>query len=380
MQPMRVFAACALVCAAIIGTTACDNMAGMPPTGPIDPPAPPPIVRGTDTVPGLNDIPMDRLLLTSRQAARNIVVLEGQSPTIDFARDESRPHAVTIRYAACLTYTVICDDPEDFSGFVIDEYGGVEVDRTNGSTPFSFLARYQPITDYSQWYAFVTDQVDRMGTVKVVTRSVSPFSAGGIIEELADRVIATVQSASNSFRDKIGDPHNLTLDEEDARNGTNLRAVADADLLLFVAGHARLSETGGAYRRSRASSGCKGADSACVWTDFVIHGRDTDDWGDNVLGTSVSSVKVGMGMNSVLGFFPDTESADLVRLTKACLKRTGNGIEEMLRQSGGLGVVDYTCMGALVDARDKLSAGAVTNVVVNSKTVRVSKRQLTVSK
>ena len=47
-----------------------------------DPPLPP-IVRGTDTVPGLNDIPMDRLLLTSGQEARNIVVLEGPSHSID---------------------------------------------------------------------------------------------------------------------------------------------------------------------------------------------------------------------------------------------------------------------------------------------------------
>ena len=112
MQTMRVFIACALVCAAIIGTTSCDNMAGMPPT---KPPAPPPIVRGTDTVPGLNDIPMDRLLLTSRQAARNIVVLEMWSLSIDDARDIKRPHAIELRRTACFTYTIICSNPDDFS-------------------------------------------------------------------------------------------------------------------------------------------------------------------------------------------------------------------------------------------------------------------------
>ena len=236
------------------------------------------------------------------------------------------------------------------------------------------MTTYQPVSDVSQYDSVILDRIDRMGTAKIVTQSMSIFGVDTLTESLAGRAIVSVQSAGNSFQDRIGEPHNLTLDEEDARNGTNLRAVADADLLLFAAGYRIIN---GVYRRANGSSGCRGADSACVWTDFEIKGRDHT---DVVVGTSASSVKVGMGMNSVLGFFPDTESADLVRLTKACLKRTGNGIEEMLRQSGGLGVVDYTCMGALVDARDKLPAGAVTNVVVNSKTVRVSKRQLTVSK
>ena len=221
------------------------------------------------------------------------------------------------------------------------------------------------------------DRIDRMGTVKVITQSIGPFANPTIIETLADRAIATVHSASNAGQDRIGDPHDLTLDEEDARNDTNLRAVADADLLLFVAGHAPLSGewgTGGVYRRDDSSSGCKGADTECVWTDFFA--TQVGAW---QAGTSVSSVKVGMGMNSVLGFFPDTEAADLVRLTKACLKRSGNGIEEMLRQSGGLGVVDFTCVGELVDARDALSAGASTVVVVNGRTVRVAERRLTVS-
>ena len=161
----------------------------------------------------------------------------------------------------------------------------------------------------------------------------------------------TLHSAGNASQDTIRGPHNLTLAGEDARNGSDLRTAADANLLLFVAGRGDLYDTGGIYRRDEESSGCKGADSACVWTDFFFRGRI----GDTVIGweTSVSSVKVGMGMNSVLGFFPDTEAADLVQLTKACLKRSGEDIEELLRQSGGLGVV-------------------------NGRTVKVAERRLTV--
>ena len=366
MRTAHVFTVCALVCVAIIGMTACDNMAGTLPTEPPTEPPAPPIVRGTNAVPGLNDIPMDRLLLTSNEAARNIVVLEGPSHSIDYARDELRPHAKSLRRAACFTYTVACDDPEDFSGYVIDEYGNVEVDRTDGSAPFSFIAKYEPDHDFqTQYTGFILDRINRMGMVKIVTQSIAPFSLTPHETPGGHATFAVIHSAGNGEQDRIGYPHNRTLAEEDHTG--HLQAAADADLLLFVAGHASLSRTGGVYRRADDSSGCKGADDACVWTDYMI-------------GTSVSSVKVGMGMNSVLGFFPDTESADLVRLTRACLKRSGNGIEEMLRQSGGLGVVDYTCMGALVNARDTLPAGAVTNVVVNGWTVRVGKRQLIVSR
>ena len=254
----------------------------------------------------------------------------------------------------------------------------MEVDRTDGSTPFSFIAKYEPAHDFlTQYIGFILDRINQMRTVKVVTQSIAPFSGIATLHYTlgSSATFALMHSAGNGEQDRIGYPHNRTLDEEDYTG--HLRAAADADLLLFVAGHAHLSETGGVYRRHDGSSGCKGADSACVWTDYEILGPGPE---DAVGGTSVSSVKVGMGMNSVLGFFPETESADLVRLTKACLKRSGNGIEELLRQSGGLGVVDYTCMGELVNARDTLPSGAVTNVMVNGWAIKISKRQLIVSK
>ena len=53
---------------------------------------------------------------------------------------------------------------------------------------------------------------------------------------------------------------------------------------------------------------------------------------------------------------------------KACARRTGDGIERLLQEWGGVGVADFTCMKEIIEARDGLPADdhdATTTITIN---------------
>ena len=152
-----------------------------------------------------------------------------------------------------------------------------------------------------------------------------------------------------------------------------LDAIA-ADKLLFVAGFDK--DDKGNYIRHRQSTSCNIFNSdnpgnGCVWAPYVF---------DTPIavfeGTSYSSPNFSAALASVLAVFPDTSPQNLAAFGKSCAKKSGEGIEELLRVSGGLGVADFNCMGDVIEALANLPTGGSTDLSINGQTVTVGGRAL----
>ena len=150
-----------------------------------------------------------------------------------------------------------------------------------------------------------------------------------------------------------------------------------ANKLIYVAGWDK--DINGNYVRHFGSSGCKSPDGkldgGCLWASMSFVGTRN---GDNsyYIGTSASSQNFAAALASVLAVFPDTSPQDLAKFSKSCAKKSGEGIEALLRQSGGVGVADFNCMGGVIDALTNLPTGGVTNVNINGQKVAVGGRKL----
>ena len=88
---------------------------------------------------------------------------------------------------------------------------------------------------------------------------------------------------------------------------------------------------------------------------------------------------MGAALASVLAVAPETTHQNLARFGKACVKKSGEGIEKLIRRWGGLGVADFTCMGSVIDALANLPTGGETKVTVNGKPVTLSGREIVLS-
>lgn len=150
-----------------------------------------------------------------------------------------------------------------------------------------------------------------------------------------------------------------------------LEAVA-ANNTLFVAGH--WQDENGNYVRSSGSTGCIGIDDGCIWAPFSVHHGQF-----GASGTSISAPLLASALASVLAVFPDTTHQNLAKFAKACALKAGNGTRALLRQSGGVGVADFTCMGGVTQALAQLPIGGRTNVYVNGQNVSVGGRDVTLS-
>ena len=93
----------------------------------------------------------------------------------------------------------------------------------------------------------------------------------------------------------------------------------------------------------------------------------------------MSSPRVAAALASVLAVFPDTSSQNLAKFAKACALKGGNGIEALLRQSGGVGVADFTCMGGVMSAMANLLSGGSAVTTVNGQRVSMTGRSLTLA-
>ena len=140
--------------------------------------------------------------------------------------------------------------------------------------------------------------------------------------------------------------------------------------LIYTAGW--IKDADGNYVRHADSNSCKGDDirEGCVWTQFDFH------YGG---GTSYSAPQFAAALASVLAIAPETTPQNLAKFGKACVKKSGEGIEELLRVSGGLGVADFACVGDVVTAMANLPTGGTTNVTVNGKPVTLSGREIVLS-
>ena len=150
-----------------------------------------------------------------------------------------------------------------------------------------------------------------------------------------------------------------------------VKSAVAADKLPFVAGYDK--DASGNYIRHQGSSGCRDSEvtNGCLWTQFEFPG-----FGD---GTSLSSPQVSAALASVLAVFPDTTPENLSRFAKASAKKSGEGIEMLLVQSGGVGVADFNSMGSILAALGDLPTGGSTNVSVNGQSVTMSGRKISLA-
>ena len=225
------------------------------------------------------------------------------------------------------------------------------------------IARYQEETERD-----LLEQIRRAGSVKIVTGSVSSGSGWFVENAGATLPFLYVNAAGNSASDD-GD-----LTDQDP-HAANVRAAIAANKALYAAGH---SVVGGRYVRNRASSGCTGPiNDGCLWVPLQFDLRGD---GSRIgTGTSLSSQALASSLASVLSVFPDTTHQNLAKFGKACAKKSGQGIEALLRSAGGVGVADFSCMGEVTTALANLPSGGSTTATINGSSVTVRGRDLSLS-
>ena len=205
-----------------------------------------------------------------------------------------------------------------------------------------------------------------MGTAKIANYSADGSHAPSHIGD-GNLPYLVVHSAGNGsgnlpwFRDL------LTPSDK----GVVRKAIA-AHKLLFVAGWDRTAD--GGYIRHTDSNSCRDLDDGCLWSRL-----DFSEVGSAVSGTSFAAPNFAAALASVLSVFPDTSHQDLAKFGKSCAKKTGEGIEKLLAESGGTGVADFGCMGDIIGALTNLPTGGTANVVIDGETVQMSGRRLSLS-
>ena len=322
-------------------------------------PKTPVVERGRHAVPGIGDIPLNQIKVTNEEMQKMFVLTE-------YIRDW---HAAGVRKAACDSYTLQCEDPESFAGKTLNADGSVTTHT--GSAPYSSFTNLLEGRSYEDEdgtlhpgsLSWVRKQVHRMGTAKIVVEAIDPH--GGLAAEHgASLPFLLVQSIGNRTSD---------FDDSDFRtrisNIQNIQAAVNAHKVLYAAGWDR--DANGNYIQHEFSRACRGVDDGCLWAQFHFEGVGG--------GTSLSAPNVGAALASILAVFPDTTHQNLAKFAKACARRSGQGIEVLLRQSGGVGVADFTCMGGVTQALANLPAGGRVNVDVNGQTVSLGERDVALS-
>ena len=318
--------------------------------------------RGHLALQGLDRIPLNLVKLTNRQMQQHFVLVE--SGTV--------AHGQSTREIACKSYVTGCENPEYAPGYTRNANGTVTT-RSSGSTPYTALedfdlSRDHDITSGEPTGAFERDFLDHirgMGSVKIVADAVAPSSGQFVENAGAALPFLYVNGAGNGSSDEgdLSDQH---------PNAANVRAAVAANKALYAAGH-RL--VGGRYTRNPVSSGCTGPiNDGCLWVPYQY------DVGHTIRGgTSHSSQALASALASVLSVFPDTTPQNLAKFGKACAKKSGQGIEALLRTAGGVGVADFSCMGDVTTALANLPNGGSTVATINGSSVTVRGRDLSLS-
>ena len=303
-------------------------------------------VRGELAINGIDRIPLDQIKATNKDMQRMFVIA-----------DTHEQHILGGRAIASESYVTLPDwDYRPDSGTRITKHAEGDIETTIGLLPFTEILDLSGL-----WDSWTVDEIGMMGTVKIANYSVGGDSATATIGSPH----AWIYSAGNEGHNASWPDEFWTLEQREA--------IADeiaADKLLFVAGFARGVRSN--YIRHGGSSSCKDVDDGCLWAPYVL--RDTS-------GTSLSAPNVSSALASVLSVFPDTEHQDLVRLTRACAKKTGEGIDGedgLLATSGGFGVADFSCMDEIVTTAANLSEGQTATLTVDGREVTVSPRALVV--
>ena len=305
--------------------------------------------RGKHAINGIDRIPLDQVKATNKDMQKMFVIV-----------DSYDGHLESVGAIACDSYVTQpdqCADP--YNRTRITRHVEGDISSTTGSAPFTELL---DLATDSDWFK---QEIKTMGTVKIVSR----ITRGDKAKVTIGFPHLLIYSAGN-------EGHNYSWPEE-FWTPEQQEAIADeiaADRLLFVAGLAG-DENNVIHRRHTSSSSCKDVDDGCLWTRFVFNSRLGH------IGTSFSAPNVASALASVLSVFPDTSHQDLVRLARACAKKTGEGIDGpngLLATSGGFGVADFSCMDEIVAVAADLSEGETAILTVDGREVTVSPRALAV--
>ena len=308
--------------------------------------------RGRYSIKGIDKIPLDQVRVTNKQMQRMFVITD-----IDL------DHAGQVGLVACESY-VTRHDCNDRATVTLQKGGALE--RRDGTTPFTqllfFDSRDDP--DYIGDILWLTRQIQAMGTAKIVMHPREILGSPSLHSN--NEQYLTVLSAGNGTDNFPWFDEFLTAPQKEAAR----KAMRDGNLII-VAGYDR--DEYGNYIRHADSNSCLGADEGCLWTrmDFLPLTTGT--------GTSFSAPQFASALASVLAVFRETTHQNLAEFGKACTKKSGEGIEQLLRESGGLGVADFECMGSVVAALANLPTGGQTNVSVKGQNVSVGRDQITLS-
>ena len=325
------------------------------PPAPTDPPAPDPIPRGSSAVPGINQIPLDRIKATNHQMSGMFAIAERLYAAYN-------RHTEKVRQVACDSYTVQCADSESYNGKQRNTDGTVTT--KTGLAPYSSFTDHFVTTAPGHHWSWLYGQVNSMPNLKILSLSMTP---GFGIDRGTLPSYLIVQGAGNQgVGENYGALYSLTQPKVDRIKG----AIA-ADKMLLIAGWNK--DANGNYIRHAQARHCResGVSEGCLWAQFEFPGVGA--------GTSFSGPQVAAALASVLSVFPDTEHRQLARFAKACAKKTGNGIPVLLATQGGVGVADFTCMGSVTGALASLPTGGRADVAIQGQTVSVGGRDLTLS-
>ncbi len=279
--------------------------------------------------------------LTRQQMQRRFVIA-----------DIEEEHAQQVGTIACQSY-IQSGDCGNHAGRFISADGTIRTET--GFSPFTKVV-VLPKSDRAKLLAF--QEIAKMPAVRIV---VSTGGGNDAAVSISDSYL-TIHSIGNQWADISLD--DLPLSSEDR---VKIVVAIREHRLIYVAGW--IKDANGNYIRHPGSVSCRGDDirEGCVWTQFDFH------YGG---GTSYSAPQFAAALASVLAVAPETTSENLAKLGKACVKRRGEGIEELLRVSGGLGVADFACISDVVSAMANLPDGGRTNVTVNGQRVTLSAREI----
>ena len=337
-----------------------------PPTDPVDPaPNPtPPVTHevGRHAISGLETIPTDMIQVTKKEMQSMWVVADTSDASWHSPDDDNDlTHAGAISSIACHSYLVMSSNCELSGITTIIRNTDDTITSNSGTAPFTGLFDFKSTNDFDEGFWFG----EEVRKIKPKIVSLAGLSLHFFLDKDPDPSYLIIQAAGNYKSDYIGE-QSMPVDHELAINAVK------ANKLIYIAGWDK--DENGNYVRNFYSSGCKYSDDklndeldGCLWTRFEFDGGG---------GTSVSSQNFAAALASVLAVFPDTLPQDLAKFGKSCAKKSGEGIEALLRQSGGVGVADFNCMGGVVDALVNLPTGGSTDVSINGQRVTVGGREL----
>ena len=326
------------------------------PTNPVDPVGPPGPQRGSSAVPGIDQIPIDRITVPNSQMKDMFAIAE----RTNFGNNR---HTRSVRRVACNSYTIQCDDSESYHGKHRNVDGTVTT--MTGSAPYSSITDNLPGVDTPPdeiTRPWMNIQTDSMPNLKILS-----ISQGTIGRRKGMPPYLTVMSAGNQG---VGQDYDA-LDRSGPTEPLLIKRAIVENKMLLVAGWSK--DANGNYTRHAQSVRCResGVSEGCLWAQFDFPGIGS--------GTSLSAPQVASALASVLSVFPHTTYQNLAKFAKACARKTGNGIPVLLARYGGVGVADFTCMGSVTAALANLPTGGRTNVAVNGQTVSVSRNQIILS-